>query len=119
MKTYHFFVVARFRNKRENTTPRGVAMQHAIGVKLDHSQLGLIIAEFNREGLSCEDVVRRAADEMVAAFPEAILFEIHAPELDRMAVRRSMNGFIMPWRHWDQGMGEMGLMPEFSKRRAI
>ncbi len=118
MPVYEFHLIARFRNKREDTRPRAgaLAREGAGDAEAGHGDLGVLTALFRREAPSPEEAVREAMQQFVAAFPDAVIHEIHAPSVGRMEVRRAMQAVVVPWRFLDQGEGDMGLCMELKRR---
>lgn len=119
--SHAFIVVLRFRNKREDTSPRvAVLAQSEMSDALPMHAPGMLGLKFVREASSVEDAVRLACDQALDVLTDATLIEVHAPALSRMAVRRGMMGYRMPWRFYDQGMPDLrdGLMAE-EARKAI
>ena len=106
---FKFGFALRFRNKREITSTHEIAVRKAgvVDASFSQSEVGVFVAMFERESASQETAVRTAADELFQAVPDAILFEIIPSRIDRMAVRRAMMGFPMPWRFLDQGLPEL------------
>ena len=110
LRTYALEIHARFRNKRERTELREphIMSHRADGITFSHKETGVLKVMFSRAATNSEVVIRDAADQMLAVLPDAILFELYAPGLERMAVRRAMLNYTMPWRFLDQGLHELG-----------
>lgn len=106
---FHFGFALRFRNKREVTAVHEAALRRAgvVDASFSQSEPGMLVANFKRTAASQEAAVRDAAEQLLAAVPDAVLFEIIPVKLDRMTIRRTMVGFSMPWRFIDQGMLEL------------
>ena len=109
MQEYKFIIVSRYRNKREKTEVREKAVIES-GVTdaiFSHKDMGVLSTFFTRSSEDAEIAVRSAADQLMTAMPDCVLFEIHSRTVERMAIRRAMMGFPLPWRFLDQGLPEL------------